>query len=295
MHVLFIVLALAGDLPGQNPQAISPHPRPVVPQVKPAEPLVGVLEVSSPLPTDVRGSRGDSTGFAGWVFVNGELRGGMPGTQRFLMAPGVYQLRGVMALRNAAGTYFLTVTWPRVVIVQGQVDKLDLAPHFRDFPRRDGTTDVNHWVEPSFEFPRYRVDPANVDAFVRQTVADLAAEWKAYVEEGPFKGVLAAHRALQEAPPPSRPRVWIDVSDRFGGPREFDVAQLRALQEAIMPNIGAWATKMAPYPQIEDLAARARVRAHIDALRAQNETYREYVNAVFDVLVAALEKVGGSR
>ena len=76
----------------------------------------------------------------------------------------------------------------------------------------------------------------------------------------------------------------------LGGPREFDVDQLRVLHEYSRPNIGGWGTAVPFMPAQLTPQSREFMLKTMDELKKANGTLVVYVDALFDAIIAALEK-----
>ena len=113
-------------------------------------------------------------------------------------------------------------------------------------------------------------------------------KWKAYKSSSPLKEIEdASERILRE--PPSRAVIWIDMPMMLGGPREFDVDQLRVLQEYSRPNIGGWGTAIPRTPAQLTPSHEFMLKTMRD-LKEANATVVGYVDVLFDTIIAALEK-----
>lgn len=266
----------------------------VAQQVKPMEPLIGTLEIDAPDPRAIEFVYRSGSPLAGWLFVNGELRGTLPIRQRLLMSPGVYDVRIVMAVSvGYPQIQFLTIRWPRTVITQGGTVSVRAADEIRRFPMRAADADekfAESHVSP-MENPLFENTPSNVEYLRKGAADDMANAWKAYMEQGLFAKVHATASQLAQAPP-SRPVVWLDVPESYGGAREFDVEQLRILQQVLSPDIKGWRNRVGFLRHPMSEAEKEAFADGMKVLEARNAQYIAFVDQTFDFIVSALEKAG---
>lgn len=287
-----ISLPLTGGVSGASVLLAIQQATPVRPGPQAMEPLAGTLEIDAASFDDVEFQYLPvARPYAGWIFINGELRRKMPFKQRWNLAPGAYDVKAVLAAKAHGIIQFWTVRWPRVVVTSGATSTLKTDEAIRRFPRVVSPDDEQYSAspEPTMEKPVVELTESRVAYFEKAVWDEFDQKWKAYKRSSPLTEVEdASNRILRE--PPSRPVIWIDMPMMLGGPREFDIDQLRVLQEYSRPNIGGWGTAIPLMPAQLTPQSREFMLKTMDELRKANGTLVDYVDVLFDVIIAALEK-----
>ena len=146
---IVISLVLAGGICGTSVLLAIQQPNPVQPVPQAMEPMAGTLEIDAARFDDVEFQNFPvARPYAGWVFINGELRGKMPFKQRWNLAPGNYEVRAVLAARANGIIQFWTVRWPRVVVTKGATSTLTTDEAVRRFPRVVSPADEQYSASP---------------------------------------------------------------------------------------------------------------------------------------------------
>jgi hypothetical protein len=174
------------------------------------EQMTGAVDVDVELPRELQG----------WLFVNGELSGRLPMRERRTLAPSDYDLRLVIAPADLEGCRLISCT-QRFHIAPACVS--DASLHIKDdsiafAERRDGWT-IQHEDEVKRDFVVYvkGTPPARYGE-------DKSRLWNEFLDSEEWKAV--ANARIGQA---SKNRVWMNLPEHLGGPREVDANQLRMI------------------------------------------------------------------
>lgn len=278
---------------------VTPQAPPVQPNPQAVQPLVGTLVIEAPASPEPN-MYGDTVE-AGWLFINGELRGKLPLSKRMMLAPGSYDVRIVIAGWSRGQAAYWTVRWPRVVVILGATHNLNPAGAVRMaiarnpfVGARQGPTPMDPGVESFVSAVEERVtfltaEPRTLERFGPRADQEFDRLWENFRTAGAFAKVEAVARQLEEKPP-SRPVVWIEIDDWHGGAREFDVEQLQFLKKVLRPDIGEWINRIVQYEPSLTKEQRDWVAARVKSLQARGEEARKYVDYTVDRIIAALQK-----
>jgi hypothetical protein len=251
----------------------------VAAQRVPVQELTGTLEI------EVESAR-YARATDGWLFINGELQARLPIRKEFLLVPGEYELRVVLAGDWPLGNlYFRTLT-RQIRIERGKRTTIirteGLFGDFEEDRSREVVSSRNFGV----------VDLSgnwrnNVAAF--RSLRDRG--WQSFVDSPGWKAIASAAERLRTFPP-TRPRAWVDLPKDLGGARELDADQLRALRHYFLAiydfENGAWtdtigADSLSPGEKVH---AIAEASALIELIRAR----REWLGKVMEEMITMLER-----
>lgn len=280
MTIGALCVVAAALLPAVHPQAVAAQPQAT-------QPVVGTLHIDAKLP--VGSVRGDYFE-AGWLFLNNDFIGRLPIDRQLMLAPGSYTVRVVVGAYTHEQPRYYTVRWPRVVVSQGATQTMQLERAI--LATIDGQSppgvELTAGDDP-MPWSHLTANEGMVEYFRKTAFDEMERQWERFHTTGDFATVLAVAQQAEKAPP-SRPLVWIDISDVRGGPRQFDADQLRFLARSLRPDIGGWRHKIVQFPPSLPPELRAFFEKQIAALKQMGAEYDGRVDAVIRVITQALEK-----
>ena len=255
-----------------------------------SQPLTARLQINAdPLPIGT--DRGDYFE-AAWFFINGEFRGRLPLAREVLLAPGRYDFSVVIGVYRNERPELWTIRWPRMPVAAGPPASLDVTRTIEAVTNGRIVAGAELTVPPEpATWSHLTVTEGMLAAFEQTAIAEMDQAWARYRTGSDFAKIEAIDAQLQQSPP-SRPVVWIDVSDVNGGPREFDPEQLRFLARRLKPNLNGWTNRIVQYSPAMRAEQRNLVEAAISRLKQRNAAYADHVTTVFRRIGDALGKAG---
>lgn len=199
------------------------------------EELTGTLVIDAMVSQDRKGF--DDPISAGWFFIDGQLIGSLPFRKELLLSPRESEIRVVLVDEHDGFSYGFSTWSGRLSVQRGKRTVLDISKWtLRSHPAESQfhgafrpAEDYVSTMEPTVGVWGFWGNRRISESFISSFRNRLPLEWQTFERSPEWKPIGIVLEQLQRVGQPSRRRIWVELPEHLGGPRELDADQLRAV------------------------------------------------------------------